>query len=112
MLALLLQPVVMALAASAINAYPFFERFTLVFAPGFILITAYGLEKILLFYGDKIRVVLPALLLLLLLGLVNSARQVITPSLLMNTEFNREVMLFMDKNYREGDVVYVFWNMR
>ncbi|GAB2712306.1 hypothetical protein GCM10011495_06360 [Hymenobacter frigidus] len=112
MFALLLLPVVMALAASAINAYPFFERFTLVFAPGFILIAAYGLEKILLFYGDKIRVVLPALLLLLLPSLVNSVRQVITPSLLMNTEFNREVMLFVNENYREGDVVYVFWNMR
>ena len=99
MLALLLLPVVMALAASAINAYPFFERFTLVFAPGFILIAAYGLKKMLLFYGDKICVVLPALLLLLRPSLVKSVRQVITPSLLMNTEFNRDVMLFVDKNY-------------
>lgn len=112
MLAMLLLPVIMALAVSAINVYPFFERFTVVFAPAFILIAAYGLETIMLFYGDKIRVVVPALLLLLLPSLANSVHQAIRPSLLMNTEFNRDVMLFVDKNYREGDVVYIFWNMR
>ncbi|KAA9325868.1 hypothetical protein F0P96_19070 [Hymenobacter busanensis] len=111
-LALLTLPIGLALAASALAIYPFYERFTLVFAPALALILAYGVQRMLA-RERRYRLVAAAVAgLVLLPALVNSARQVARPTLIMNAETNRDVLLFVNEHFQPGDAVYVFWNMR
>ena len=104
-------PVVLALVASAFEFYPLRERLTVFLAPIFILVIAKGVEEI---YNFPLPVFAKNLFFFALLAapFVNSTFQVIHPELFgdYKKSSQREAMQYLQKNYREGDVVYVYWN--
>ena len=104
-------PVILALVASAFEFYPLRERLTVFLAPIFILVIARGVEKV---YDLPVSLNIKNLLCgaLLAAPLVNSTFQVIHPELFgdYKKSSQREAMQYLQKNYREGDVVYVYWN--
>ena len=104
-------PVILALVASAFEFYPLRERLTVFLAPIFILVIAKGVEEI---YNFPLPVFAKNLFFFALLAapFVNSTFQVIHPELFgdYKKSSQREAMQYLQKNYREGDVVYVYWN--
>lgn len=112
LLLLLLLPLGLALVASALSQFPFYQRFTLFLAPLTILLLAHGAQygQRLFLRGQRGMVVLLALV--LLPASLNSARQAINPDSFYNREYYRDVVLHVNEQYRPGDAVYVYWNMR
>lgn len=107
---LLFTPILIVFLASAFKVYPVYGRFMLFLTPIIILFLAFGLESLYYLFDDK-RITYALLALLILFPLTNSVRQIFDPSLLSNAT-EREAILFVNENFREGDAVYVFWNMR
>lgn len=107
---LLTIPILIVFLASGFKVYPVYGRFMVFLTPIIILFLAFGLESIYyLFHQKKITYTLLALL--IISPLVNSTSQIFNPSLLSGAT-EREAILYIDKNFKEGDAVYVFWNMR
>lgn len=106
-------PILLTLLASGFKFYPFYERFILFLAPLFIVLIAYGAESTAgLFEKSKGEIIAPILFLLLLFPpFWNAIRFTIDPSHLYKKEYNREALLYVNDRYREGDAVYVYWNM-
>lgn len=104
-------PIVFAFIASGLKVYPIYARFVLFLSPIIALFLAFGMERISQVFNHNKKVVGILLLLLLTPPLFNSIRQVIDPKI-MSAATEREVMLFVNENYKQGDAVYVFWNMR
>ncbi|WP_207432113.1 hypothetical protein [Sabulibacter ruber] len=104
-------PVLLTLLASALKFYPFYERLVLFLAPVFILFIGYSAQKIVGFFsGNKaVKAVLVALLMAPLL--YNATREVLYPEHFLNHQKNRESLLFINEHYKEGDAVYIYWNM-
>lgn len=104
-------PVILALAASSLEFYPLRERLTLFLAPIFILVVAKGVERI-----DASEISSNAktwiVAILLAAPLMNSVMQVWNTSLFgsYKKSMQREVMQNIQSQYRENDVVYVYWN--
>lgn len=110
LLFLLLTPILIVFLASAFKVYPVYGRFMVFLAPIIILFLAFGLESFYnLFDNKKISYML--LTLLVIVPLINSTSQVFDPKLLSGAT-EREAILFVNENFKEGDAVYVFWNMR
>lgn len=105
-------PVMLALVASGLGQYPFYQRFTLFLVPSVVLILAYGAQWVCTFLalGRRFAYVLQALV--LAPGLLNSARQAFDTRSFYNKEYYREVFLYINDHFQAGDAVYVYWNMR
>lgn len=108
---ILFLPVVLTLIASALQRYPFHQRFTVFLAPLLILALAYGAQELSARYFPSRRFVYMLGGLVLLPSLANSTQQVISPETFYNREYYRDIVLFVDKSFAEGDAVYVYWNM-
>lgn len=110
-LLLLASPVIIALLASALELYPLRERLTLFLAPIFILVIAKGIEQ---FYEFKLSVTVKNTLVAFLLfpPLLNSVVEAWHTDLFgdYKKSYQREAMQYLEKNYKPGDVVYVYWN--
>ncbi|GGB87057.1 glycosyltransferase family 39 protein [Dyadobacter sediminis] len=104
-------PVILALAASSLEFYPLRERLTLFLAPIFILVMAKGVERI-----DALKISSNAktwiVAILLAAPLMNSVLQIWNTSLFgsYKKSMQREVMQNIQSQYRENDIVYVYWN--
>ncbi|MFD1874973.1 hypothetical protein [Hymenobacter bucti] len=111
-LLLFLLPVALALAASAVQQYPFYERFTLFLAPLLTLVLAYGVQQL----GRWPRVggwLQPLVVVVLLtVSLANVMQPLLGAKRFYNQSYYREIMLYLDSHVQPGDGVYVYWNMR
>ncbi|WP_162052472.1 glycosyltransferase family 39 protein [Pontibacter pamirensis] len=105
-------PLLLALLASGLKMYPFYDRLILFLAPLLVLFVALGCERVVSFFPSRAswRYVIPALL--LVSPLASSAKQVIHTD-----DFGgykkaayREALLYINDHYQEGDAVYVYWN--
>jgi 4-amino-4-deoxy-L-arabinose transferase-like glycosyltransferase len=110
-LLLLACPVILALVASSLELYPLRERLTIFLAPIFVLVIAKGVEN---FYSWQIPSMAKRILLFCLLAapVVNTTAQAINPDLFGDYKKSkqREAMQHIQKHYKSGDVVYVYWN--
>ncbi len=109
----LLLPLLLTLGASLVDKYPFYERLLTFIAPLPILYLAQGCERLIhklpggwWRYGFVV----------ILVGwpIISSARQAINTNLFWDYKKSlyREALLHMNEQYREGDVVYVYWNFK
>ena len=110
---LLVLPIGLTLVASSLRIYPFYERFILFLSPCFLLLIAYGAERVVVLVPApaRERVALLLLLLLLLPPSWNALQFSVNPNLLYKKEYNREALLYVNERYQPGDAVYVYWNM-
>ncbi len=107
-------PIFLHLLASGVKAFPFMERLTFYLAPLVILFIARGVQSIAEYFTAK-KVIPYVVVGLLLFGpLFNTARQLVAPALFgdFKKSYDREALLFIDQNFKKGDVVYVYWNNR
>ncbi|HEX8428065.1 glycosyltransferase family 39 protein [Hymenobacter sp.] len=112
-LALLAAPILLTLLASGFKFYPFYERFILFLAPLFIILIAYGAERVAAAFGPRKSAIAATILFLLLLAppLWNAVRFTVSPIYLYKKEYNREALLYVNDRYKKGDAVFVYWNM-
>lgn len=108
---ILVFPVLLMLLASGLYLYPLLERFWVFIAPVFILFIAIGFE----YYQDKIKSgwIVFALFFLVIVGpVVQSVYYVIHPKEFYKHKksFERESLVYINNNFREGDAVYDYWN--
>lgn len=108
----LIFPLLLALLASGVKMYPFYDRLILFLAPLLVLFVGLGCERVVSFFPSHVawRYILPVLL--LAAPLASSAYQVIHTD-----EFGgykkagyREALLYINDHFQEGDAVYVYWN--
>lgn len=109
---LLTFPCLLTLVASGLELFPFFERLIVFLAPVFILIIAYGCEKTvnLLPTDSRWKYAIPVVL---LAGpVMNSAMQLVDPTLFGEHKRSnqREGFLYIHDRLQQGDMVYVAWN--
>jgi hypothetical protein len=104
-------PLLFVLLASGLRLYPIYARFVLFLVPLIVLFLAFGFEKVSEAFKDNKTVTGALLLVMLAPPLFNSVRQVIDPRI-MSGATERELLLSVNNQYKEGDAVYVFWNMR
>ncbi|WP_207534713.1 glycosyltransferase family 39 protein [Desertivirga arenae] len=107
-------PVLLALVASAIKQYPFYERLTLFLSPLIIIFISKGFEHISHKFF-KHSILQPLFLFLLLLGpLITSATQVTNTHLFggYKRNYQRDCWLYINEHFQPGDAVYVYWNIR
>ncbi|WP_207420131.1 glycosyltransferase family 39 protein [Desertivirga brevis] len=111
---ILFLPVLLAMVASAIRQYPFYERLILFLCPLIIIFIAKGFDRISHTFS-KTTYVQPVLLFLLLLGpLGTSAAQVADTNLFggYKRNYQRDCWLYVNQRFQPGDAVYVYWNIR
>lgn len=107
-------PVILHLLASWLELYPFTERFIVFAAPLFILFIGRGADKIAGFLPAQARGRYILLTLLLAGPIVGSAMQLANPDFFggYKKSDQREALLYVNDQFQEGDVVYVYWNVR
>ncbi|WP_407426022.1 glycosyltransferase family 39 protein [Arcticibacter sp.] len=112
-LILVLLPIMLTLAVSSLERYPFFERLLVFLSPLIILLIAKGCDQVIrsLATFRTLQFIIP--ILLLTGGFAASARDVINPETFgrYKKSYQKEALLYIDRNFQEGDVVYVYWNM-
>ncbi|MDR6782480.1 hypothetical protein ABIE26_001032 [Pedobacter africanus] len=104
-------PVLLTLLASGMELYPLTERFWVFISPIFIIIIVKGLDLISSWFNAKFSFLMIAVL--LLCGpVVQSAYYVWSPEkfYVHKKSFQREALMYVNQEYREGDVVYIYWN--
>lgn len=105
-------PLLLALLASGVEMYPFYDRLILFLAPLLALFVALGCERAVSLFPSRAawRYALPALL--LAAPLASSANQVIHTDDFGGYKKSayREALLYVNDHFREGDAVYVYWN--
>ncbi|QNP51927.1 hypothetical protein H9L05_18705 [Hymenobacter qilianensis] len=111
---ILFLPILITFLASALKLYPIFDRFILFLAPLIILFIAFGAEKSMKLFSLKYRASLLLVCILISPALANSARHFFYPDTLLrlSNSTEREGIMHINENFKEGDAVYVFWNMR
>lgn len=111
-LMILLFPVLLALLASGLEIYPFYERLVVFLAPLLILIVACGTQKLADFLPAKSNWRYLVTFLILLGPLYASAKQVHNPELLGGVKHMhlRDALLYIHERAKEEDVVYISWN--
>lgn len=111
LLMILVFPLIFMLLASGLELYPIFGRFLVFVAPLIIIIIAKGCEYIY----DATRptgwtIILPVVL---LIGpLLNAITLSIDTNkfIIHKKSYEREVLFHINDNFKEGDVVYIYWN--
>jgi hypothetical protein len=105
--------VLLMLVASGIKLYPLLERFYVFISPVFILFIVTGCSVLSQkYFKRQYRFILPAIL---LAGLITNAVKLLTDSdnfMLPKKSYQREAMQYVDKNFKQGDILYVYWNDR
>ncbi|RNI22973.1 hypothetical protein, partial [Rufibacter latericius] len=104
-------PVLLTLIASGLKFYPFYERLVLFLAPMFLLFIAYCAQEIISFFSERSSLKLMVVALLIAPPAYNGIREIYNPDYFLNKEKGREALLFINDRAKEGDVVYVYWNM-
>lgn len=109
----LVLPVGLTLLASGLKLYPFFERLTVFLAPLLILLLVLGCEKVATFIPQRAFISYALLILLLTWPFWMSLKQAINPDLFggYKREYHRENLLYINQQYRPGDVIYIYWNL-
>jgi len=107
----LLFPLLFMLIASGLYLYPLVERFWVFVAPVFILFIAAGFE----YFQHRIKsdkLIWVIFILVIAIPLFQSGYFLIQPDKFYKHKksFEKEALLFVDKNFRDGDVVYNYWN--
>ena len=97
--------------ASGLKLYPLTERFWVFIAPVFIILLAKGFEAC----ADRIKskFISSFVFVMLLTGpLVQSFAFTIDPSLFYvhKKSYQREALTYIDDQFKEGDLVYIYWN--
>lgn len=108
----LIFPLFLALLASGLQVYPFYERLLVFLAPPMILIIAYGTQKIAGYFSIKSTWYYLTPFVILLGPLHASAQQVYNPELFGGRKHwhLREALLYVHERAKENDVVYINWN--
>lgn len=104
-------PLLLTFIASGLELYPLTERFWVFISPIFILIIANGFSHITTkFRFGKLTFLF--FLLVITPALLQSAVSMIKPEqfYVHKKSFQREALLFINRNYRAEDAVYVYWN--
>ncbi len=109
---ILVAPLLLHLVASALELYPFSERFVVYAAPMLVLFIGRG--------ADAITGLLPkigawryALPLIVVAGpLAGSAMQLVNPPYFGGYKHSnqRDALLLVDQQFKNGDAVYIYWN--
>ncbi|MDN3585390.1 hypothetical protein QWY86_01825 [Pedobacter aquatilis] len=105
----LIVPVVLMFIASGLELYPLTERFWVFISPIFIIFIAKGLN----FSVIKSKTGMLILFGLLIIGpIMQTLLTIIQPEkfYLHKKSFQREVLLHVNKDFKKGDAVYVYWN--
>jgi uncharacterized membrane protein len=114
LLLVLLFPIALTLVASLIGKYPFYERLVVFLAPLPILLLAQGCARLTNFFapGKRWRYVFPVIL--LAWPLWSTAKQAIDTDLFWDYKksYYRDALLYIDRNFQQGDVVYIYWNIK
>ncbi len=97
--------------ASGLELYPLTERFWVFIAPIFIIILAKGFEG----FTDRIQsagLVIIVGLMLLLGPIVQSFAFTFNPNLFYvhKKSYQKEALFYINDAYKEGDLVYIYWN--
>lgn len=104
-------PVLLMLFASGIYLYPLIERFWVFIAPVFIIFIALGFEYYVFKY--KTNWFTTTLFVLVIAGpVVQSAYYLVEPQTFYKHKksLERESLLYVNANFKEGDAVYNYWN--
>lgn len=111
-LMVLIFPCLLALFASALEIFPFYERLTVFLAPTFIILIARGCEKIMALIPTNSRWKYALPVILLAGPFMNSIIQLANPKLFGEHKFSeqRESFIYINDRLQQDDVVYVFWN--
>jgi 4-amino-4-deoxy-L-arabinose transferase-like glycosyltransferase len=108
---ILLFPVLFTLIASGLYLYPLLERFWVFIAPVFILFIGAGFE----YFQQKFKsdqLVWLVYILVLAVPVFQSGYFCLKPEKFYKHKksFEKEALVYVDQNFREGDVVYNYWN--
>lgn len=111
LLMILIVPMLFMLIASGLELYPVFDRFLVFIAPLIIIIIAHGCQFIYhsILY-PKWKLILP---IILLIGPTFNAMAVTLNTnkfIIHKKSYVKEVLLYINKNYKKGDIVYIYWN--
>lgn len=108
---ILLIPFLFVFLASGLKLYPLDERFWVFICPILILLVAKGIDEISDFFsGYKVKIILAVLL---LAGPFYSCIQSIASPdnfIIHKKSFERQALSYINDNFKEGDLVYVYWN--
>ena len=107
----LIFPILFMLIASGLYLYPLLERFWVFIAPVFILFIASGFE----YFQKKIhsdKLIWLLFILVIAAPLFQSGYYILQPQKFYKHKksFEKELLVYVDKNFRDGDVVYNYWN--
>ncbi|MFC3559013.1 hypothetical protein [Pedobacter jamesrossensis] len=108
---ILLIPIILMFLASGLELYPLTERFWVFISPIFIIIISFGFEYLSLKFKSKALSII--LFALLITGPVfGSIYSIVSPEkfYIHKKSFQREALLYLDKNYAKNDAVYIYWN--
>ena len=105
-------PLLLTLVASGLQLYPFYERLLVFLAPIVILFIAKGCVLVNHLFRAKRLMVYLLPVLLLIWPVYSSAKQVMMPHLFggKKNASEREALFYIKDRYKEGDVVYIYWN--
>lgn len=108
---ILLFPVIFTLIASGLYLYPLVERFWVFITPVFILFISVGFQ----YLQEKIKSVQllwAVFIMTLFIPAFQSAYYLIQPGKFYKHKksFEKEALIYIDQNFKTGDVVYNYWN--
>ena len=107
-------PLLLTLLASGLELYPFFERLVVFLSPLLILLIARGCDRLTYAFPGNRSWRYVFCVLLLIGPLVSSSKELLNPALFgrYKKSYQREALSYVDRNYKQGDVVYIYWNMQ
>lgn len=107
-------PLLLTLLASGLELYPFFERLVVFLSPLLILLIARGCDRLTYAFSGYRNWRYVFCVLLLIGPLVSSSKELLNPALFgrYKKSYQREALSYVDRNYKQGDVVYIYWNIQ
>ncbi|ACU04182.1 glycosyltransferase family 39 protein [Pedobacter heparinus] len=111
-LGLILIPCLLVLIASGLKLYPLRERFWMFLAPIFILLIGFGFEYLKCKFRSVKKIGMIVLLLTIAGPIIQSAYFLVYPAKFYKHKksFEQEALSFINRNYKDGDMVYNYWN--
>lgn len=107
----LIFPIILTLLASGAHMYPLVERFWVFLSPIFILLLTLGFE----YLEERIRsrkILFFLILMVIISPIVQSLYSVTVPQKFYRHKksYERESLVYINNNFKEGDAVYNYWN--
>lgn len=114
LLMVLLFPITLTLVASLMGKYPFYERLVVFLAPLPILLLAQGCARITNIFASRKRWSFIFPVILLGWPFWSTAKQAFDTNLFWDYKksYYRDALLYIDRNFQQGDVVYIYWNAK